>query len=140
MAAANRSRTSKLGIGVALLAALLGIGVFAGVRYLFFGLDEATPWDKPARLVDGRVELTYVGSECRDRVDVSVDEGAATVTVTVTERVRPLVCGDDETASYDVSVDLGSPLGDRELVDGACRLGQFAQDPLCADDLVRLVR
>ena len=122
-------------MGVAVLASLLALAVFAGVRYLFFGLDEPTPWDKPAQLVDGRIELTYDGRECRDQVDVSVEEGPDEVVVTVTERVRTLVCGDDEVASYDVSVELDEPLGDRELVDGACGLGQFTQDERCDADL-----
>ncbi|CAN5273564.1 hypothetical protein BH09ACT12_BH09ACT12_22400 [soil metagenome] len=139
------TKTSKLGVGVALLAAVLGIGVYAGVRFLFFGLDEATPWDKPATLVGGgaatSVELTYDGRACRDRVDVAVDEDATTVVITVTETVRTLVCGgEDDPTSYDVVVDLGAPLGDRDLVDGACLLGQFGQDPLCADDVVTVSR
>ena len=81
------------------------------------------------------IELTYDGRECRDQVDVSVEEGPDEVVVTVTERVRTLVCGDDEVASYDVSVELDEPLGDRELVDGACGLGQFTQDERCDADL-----
>ncbi len=134
------SRTSKLGVGIAVLAAVLGIAVFAGVRFLFFGLEEATPWDKPAQLVDGQVELSYDGRDCRDRVAVVVEEDPTTVMVTVTETVRSLVCGHDETSSYDVMVDLVEPLGDRELVDGACGLGQFEQDPRCAPDVVTLAR
>ena len=131
------TKTSKLGIGVALLAAVIGIGVFAGVRFLFFGLDEATPWDKPARTVGAQVELTYEGRDCRDRVEVKVEEGDAAVVITITETVRALVCRDKFT-SYDVTVDLETPLGDRDLVDGACRLGQFGQDPRCDADLDRV--
>lgn len=127
-------KSSKLGIGVALLAAVLGIGVFAGVRFLFFGLDEPTPWDKPARVVDTRVELTYDGHDCRDRVDVEVDEDEAAVVITITETVRTLVCRDG-VSSQGLVVDLSEPLGERDLVDGACRLGQFGQDDRCADDL-----
>lgn len=131
------TKTTKLGIGVALLAAVLGIGVYAGVRFLFFGLDEATPWDKPARVVDAQVELTYEGRDCRDRAEVTVDEGAAAVVITITETVRALVCR-GERSSYDVVVDLEAPLGDRELVDGACRLGQFVEDERCDPDLERV--
>ncbi len=131
------TKTTKLGIGVALLAAVLGIGVYAGVRFLFFGLAEATPWDKPASVVDTQVELTYDGRDCRDRVEVQVDEGDAAVVITVTETVRALVCR-DELTSYDVVVDLEAPLGDRELVDGACRLGQWSQDVRCDADLDRV--
>lgn len=149
------TRTTSLGVGIALLAAVVGLGVYAGVRFLFFGLDEATPWDKPASLlvaesgsgaaaeVDAgtQVALTYEGRECRDRVDVEVDEDAATVVITITESVRAVVCGDGaERTSTDVSIDLATPLGDRRLVDGACRLGQFTDDPRCADDLVLITR
>jgi len=134
------SNASKLGVGVALLAAVLGLGVFAVIRFLFFGLDEATPWDKPASVGETTVELTYLGRECRDRVQVMVEEDPATVLVTITESVRSVVCGEDETASYDVSVELQEPLGQRTLVDGACQLGRFEQDPRCAEDLVTAVR
>lgn len=130
------AKTSTLGIGAALLAAVLGIGVYAGVRFLFFGLDEATPWDKPARIVGAQVELTYDGHACRDRVEVEVTEGPTSVIITITETVRTLVCRGDEYESYDVSVDLETPLGDRDLVDGACRLGQFIEDARCAPDKV----
>ncbi len=126
--------TSKLGVGVALLAAVLGLAVYAGVRFLFFGLDEVTPWDKPARVVGSQVELSYDGRPCRDRVDVRVDEDDLSVVITVTETLRTLVCGDDDLDTYEVTVDLESPLGGRDLVDGACRLGQFSEDPRCAPD------
>ena len=127
--------TTKLGVGVALLAAVIGIGVYAGVRYLFFGLDEATPWDKPATVQGSTIELTYDGRDCRDRLQVEVEEDATTVVVTIKETVRSLVCGDDEPVeSFDVTVELESPLDERSLVDGACRLGQFGDDPRCADE------
>ncbi len=131
------TRTSKLGIGVGLLAAVIGIGVYAGVGFLFFGLDEAAPWDRPARIVDAQVETTYGGADCRDRVEVKVEEGEAAVVITITETVRVLVCR-DEVTSYDVTLDLEAPLGDRDLVDGACRLGRFGQDPRCDADLERV--
>ncbi|MGA8845595.1 MAG: hypothetical protein WB471_03155 [Nocardioides sp.] len=133
------TKTTKLGVGVALLAAVLGIAVFAGVRFLFFGLEEATPWDKPARIVQGQVELTYDGRDCRDRVEVEVDESDASVVITITETVRVLACRDD-AAPYETTVELSSPLGDRDLVDGACLLGQFSQDPRCDSDLTRFTR
>ncbi|MAS55326.1 hypothetical protein [Nocardioides sp.] len=132
--------TTKLGVGVALLAAVLGIGVYAGVRYLFFGLDEATPWDKPATVQGSTIELTYDGRECRDRLQVEVEEDATSVVVTVNETVRSLVCGDDEPLeSFEVTVELESPLGERSLVDGACRLGQFGEDPRCGDDVTAVI-
>lgn len=141
--AARESRpvTSKLGVGVALLAAVVGVAVFAGVRFLFFGLDDATPWDKPARLVDSQVEISYQGRDCRDRVVVDVDERPAAVVITVTETKRLLVCGaDEDPRSYDVSVDLDAPLGERDLVDGACELSEFEQDARCASGLATVVR
>jgi hypothetical protein len=134
------AKTSTLGVGAALLAAVLGIGVYAGVRFLFFGLDEATPWDKPARIVGDSVEVTYEGRECRDRVAVEVTENLRVVVITITETVRTLVCADDAPESYDVLVELDSPLGERDLVDGACRLGQFSEDARCAADTVTAER
>lgn len=132
-------KSTRLGLGVAVVAAVVGLVVFAVVRFLFFGLDEATPWDKPARVADGQVDLTYEGRDCRDRVDVDVEEDATTVVITIRESVRALVCGDDERTSYDVSVSLDAPLGDRELVDGACRLGSFTEDERCASGVVTAV-
>ncbi|WP_323794092.1 hypothetical protein [Nocardioides sp.] len=138
MAADSRPRSLRLGVWVAVAAGLLGLAVFGGVRYLFFGLDEPTPWDKPARLVDGQIELTYDGRECRDQVDVTVEENSEQVVITVTERVRTLVCRDEEVTSYDVSVELDEPLGDRVLVDGACGLGQFTNDERCDSESDRI--
>ena len=135
------AKTSRLGVGVAVLAAVAGLAVFAGVRFLFFGLDEATPWNKPAGLDDRRLDLTYDGRGCRDRVDVRVEEDATAVVVTVVESVRSLVCGEGEDPmTYDVVVELDEPLGDRRLVDGACRLGQFGSDPRCAPDVTTIGR
>ncbi|CAN5493388.1 hypothetical protein BH11ACT8_BH11ACT8_33490 [soil metagenome] len=134
MAALRRS-----GVWVVLVAAVLGLLMFALVHWLFFGLDEPTPWDKPARVDGSQVQLTYTGRECRDRVQVDVDEGAARVVITIRETVRTVVCRGD-TASYDVDVDLGAPLAGRELVDGACSLEGNADDALCADGLVTAAR
>jgi hypothetical protein len=51
-----------------------------------------------------------------------------------------VVCDESEVATYDVSVELDEPLGERVLVDGACRLGRWADDPRCAEDVVTAVR
>ncbi len=128
----------RAGWGVVLLAAVLGVSMIGVTRWLFFGLDEAVPWDKPAVVSGTEVQLTYTGQECRDRVQVDVVERAAEVVITVHETRRSVVCRGDET-TYDVSVDLDSPLRDRVLVDGACRLGGHADSPLCADGVATVV-
>ncbi len=128
------SRSSRSSIVVVLVAAVVGLGMIGLVRWLFFGLDEAVPFDKPAALVGDELRLTYTGQECRDRVQVEVDERPRTVVVTIRETTRSVVCR-GEMVSYDVVVDLDAPLGDRSLVDGACRLGGQGSNELCADDL-----
>jgi hypothetical protein len=69
---------------------------------------DIVPWAKPAR-VDGEVvHLSYVGSECRDRVTVEVDEGRRRVVLTVRETVTARSCS-DLGVSYDLEVRLDRP-------------------------------
>ena len=132
------SPSSRSSIVVVCVAVVVGLGTIGLVRWLFFGLDEAVPFDKPATVVGTELRLTYTGQECRDRVQVEVDETARTVVVTIRETTRSVVCHGDRT-SYDVVADLDAPLGDRELLDGACRLGGQSGNALCADDLTTAV-
>jgi hypothetical protein len=93
---------------------------------------DIVPWTKPAR-VDGEVvHLSYVGSECRDRVTVEVDEGRRRVVLTVRETVTARSCS-DLGVSYDLEVRLDRPLGDRQLVDGACLGQEDLGYPDCAE-------
>ena len=107
---------------VLLLTALIGWYVLAQAA--------PTPWAKPAT-VDGRiVTTTYVGSECQSYDRVDVDEDSERVVITVRETVLARGCS-DVGVSYDVRVELDEPLGDRELLDGACLDPDLRNRPSC---------
>jgi len=68
------------------------------------------------------------------RPEVGVTETEVVLTFTVAALEGPAPCpGNDAVPTV---VDLGTPLGDRLLVDGGCRTEPDAA-PLCADDGVR---
>jgi hypothetical protein len=118
-----------------LLAAASVIGLVAVAAWYFFGHSEPTPWNKPATVDGATVRLTYTGSECRDGVQADVEEDADRVTITVKETVRATSCN-DVGIIYDLVVQLDSPLGTRELVDGTCQMPQYARSIDCSSDLV----
>lgn len=113
-----------------ILAAASVIGVVSVAAWYFFGQSEPTPWHKPARADGAVVQLTYTGSGCRDGAQADVEEDSERVTITVRETVRAVSCS-DVGVSYDIQVRLGSPLGDRELVDGACQMPTYAHRSDC---------
>ena len=115
-------------------AAWVVLGAFAVVALAgttwWLTRGDRTPWDRVSGS-DGRtVRLEYTGSTCRDDVRVDVDEGDDEVAVTVYEVVIATGC-DDVGVLYEVEVVLDRPLGDRTLVDGACRDPDLAQRPGC---------
>jgi hypothetical protein len=88
-----------------------------------------TPWGSIT--IDGRdVTVSYTGSECRDGADLSFDESATQVVVTVHETVRAMSCS-DVGVSYDLSSRLPSRLNGREIVDGACLEEPWKSRPAC---------
>ncbi|MCD4535893.1 hypothetical protein LRP67_17535 [Nocardioides sp. cx-169] len=108
-----------------ILAAVSVIGVVSAAAWYFFGQSHPTPWNKPAKVGGAVVQLTYTGSECRDGARADVEEDSERVTITVRETVRAMSCS-DVGVSYDIQVRLDAPLGDRELVDGACQMPEYA--------------
>jgi hypothetical protein len=115
------------------LVAASVIGVIGVAAWYFFGQSEPTPWHKPARVDGAVVQLTYTGSECRDGAHADVEEGSERVTITVRETVRARSCS-DVGVSYDIQVRLDAPLGDRELVDGACQMPEYSHYIVCRQD------
>lgn len=113
-----------------IIVAAAVIGVLSLAAWWIFGQSEPTPWNKPARVNGAVVQLTYTGSECRDGAGADVDEDSERVTITVTETVRAMSCS-DVGVSYDIQVRLDAPLGDRELVDGACQMPKYARYIVC---------
>jgi len=112
------------------LAAASALGVMGVAAWYIFGQSEPTPWNKPATVDGAIVRLTYTGSECRDGADVDVDEDSTRVVITVRETVRAMSCS-DVGVPYDVEVRLDVPLADRELVDGACQMSEYANYVEC---------
>lgn len=79
---------------------------------------EARPWTRLEAVDGSTVLLRYSGSSCQDAVRVAVDEAEDEVVLTVYETASGGSC-DASAPAYDLEVRLDSPLGDRELVDGA---------------------
>jgi hypothetical protein len=114
------------------LASALGVLVLvlAWVAWYVFGQSEPTPWSKPAVVEGDVVHLTYIGSECQDSASVDVDEDARRVTLTVEQTVRASTCS-DVGVRYEIDAQLDAPLGDRELVDGACEISELSHYTDC---------
>lgn len=110
---------------------VVGLGMAAVVGWYFLRESEPTPWDKPAAVDGSTVSLTYTGSSCRDSVEVDVDETPTSVIITLREEIRASSCS-DVGVSYDVEVSLDAPVAERELLDGACQMAEYAGRSECA--------
>ena len=121
------------------MALLCALAVLAVSGWYIFGQSEPTPWNKPARVDGATIRLTYTGSECRDSADVDVDENSVRVVITVHETVRARSCS-DVGITYKLQVHLDAPLADRELVDGACEMPDFANYLACDPEKVTVER
>lgn len=75
--------------------------------------------------------MSYVGGSCQDGSRLDVAEDRERVVLTVRTWTRATSC-DDVGVQYTVSALLAEPLGDRELVDGACLEERFTRYPACA--------
>ena len=113
------------------LSAVLAAGVLGVAGWYLLGQSEPTPWNKPATAEGSLIQLTYLGSECRDGADAEFEEDSVRVVVTVSETVRARSCS-DVGVLYEIDVHLDAPLGDRELVDGACRMPRYESGGECA--------
>jgi len=112
-------------------ALAVAVVVAAGAWWWFYGGAESAPFDK-APSVDGSVvRLTYTGSECETRAWVDVEESAARVVLTVRTVEHSLSCSDVGVVRT-LEATLDEPLGERELVDGACLNEPWASRPACA--------
>lgn len=123
---------TKLRVVLAAASALVVLGT-AG--WYVFGQSKPTPWNKPATVDGAIVRVTYIGSECQDGADVEVDEDSTRVVITVSETVRARSCS-DVGVPYDVEVRLEASLADRELVDGACQMPEYARYIECGPNKV----
>lgn len=101
-------------------AALIGlvVGLVIGGQYLWRGRAQPTPWST----VDGTgtdLVVHFIGSECQTSSRVEAEEDEDRVVITAYEGVRAMGCS-DVGVPYDLSITLEEPLGERELVNGAC--------------------
>lgn len=139
---AHRSVFSAAGI---LLAALLSSGCSApdepeapipNANWSLLGQKSPTPQDTTLQL--GVVRAACAGGRTGDVVSANTEFSTEQVVVTVF--VEPLPegaydCRMNDTVPY--TVDLGQPLGERELVDGACRNAALAGTAACSQDGLR---
>ena len=113
------------GIVVTLVVGALAALVAAGIGFYWFGQSEPTPWSKPAKVFSDVVHLRYIGSQCQDDASVDVEEDDDRVILTIRTVVRADSCP-DVGVRYNIDAHLDAPVGDRELVDGACLIPEIA--------------
>ena len=115
-------------VPVLALVVLFGYGAWNG-----WSRTEVVKWDESSfGYHDNIVELSYVGSDCRQSVSAAVDETDERVKITLTETVRARSCS-DVGVIYHVEVPLDRPVGDRQIVDGACQSDAWADRPACQE-------
>ena len=112
----------------AALGAMAVVGVVAWTHA--GGSGSPRPWSKPPVVDSAVVRLTYVDSPCQNKATVTVEEDAKRVVLTVRTRTFAFSCS-DANALYHIEARLDSPLGDRKLIDGACKIPQFVDDLDC---------
>ncbi len=120
------------GMGVLVLLLFFALALVGGAFVYFFAIDDAAPqpWDS----VDGdgtRLTVNYTGSECENGNSLEVVEEKERVVLTLSTDV-------DDTCTAagvqrTVTAVLKSALGERELVDGACRTDEWRDTPACTD-------
>ena len=119
----------RAGVFVALLAGAVLPGPGCSCHA---ATTEPVPWVKPAEVEGAVVRVTYLGSECRDEcASVECRRGSAgRVVLTVRETVYSRSCS-DVGVTYEHEVRLDEPLGERELVDGACLVEELSRRSAC---------
>lgn len=109
---------------------VLVLVVAAGFWWLT-GSRGLSPFTKPVA-ADGRtITVTYTGSECQDGSRLEVDEQDDRVVLTVHRWSRATSCT-DIGIPYTLTAVLSRPLGDREVVDGACDVSPYRDWSDCA--------
>lgn len=93
--------------------------------------SEPAPWGL-VEVEGSEVEVEYVGGECDWDAFLEVDETPDEVVLTVRVVGWSLSCSDVGVPRR-LRTTLESPLGDRTLVDGACREARYAQQLACGE-------
>lgn len=113
----GRWSTALLTVGALVIAVGGGVWWLAGTR-------GVAPFHKPVT-TDGRtLTVTYLGNECQDGSRLEVDEQEQRVIVTVHRWSRATECS-DVGVDFTLTHVLSRPLGDRQVVDGACEEPQY---------------
>jgi len=128
--ASTASPAKGAGVLVLLLALLVAVVGAAFVWFVVIDDSQPRPWGS----VDGdgtRLTVNYTGSSCETGRSVEVVEEKTRVVLTLST---------DESGSCDdagvprtVTAVLKTALGERELVDGACRTEQWRDTPACTE-------
>ncbi len=118
-------RTRPLAVLSGVVVVALAVGLVGGVLW-WFGASRGrpTPFVKPPSVEGRTVEVTYIGSSCQDGSRLELDEGDREVVATVFAWQSAGSC-DDVGISYTLTGTLAADLGQRPLVDGACRLEEY---------------
>ncbi|WP_377644376.1 hypothetical protein [Oryzobacter terrae] len=126
------TRTRLLTVLASAVVVALAVGLVAGVLW-WFGASRGhpTPFVKPPDVTGRTVEVTYIGSACQDGSRLELEETEREVVATVFAWQSAGSC-DDVGISYTLTGTLASDLGERALVDGACRREEYRDDSDCA--------
>ena len=120
----GRWSIALLAVGAVVLALGAGWWWLTGSRGL-------APVHKPVA-ADGRtITVSYPGSECQDGSRLVVDEQDERVLITVHHWSRATEWS-DVGIDYALTAVLSGPLGDREVVEGACEDPQYRGYSVCA--------
>lgn len=92
--------------------------------------SEATPWGE-VEVKGTDLVVHYIGGECDRSASLEVEETASEVVVTVRVVGWALSCS-EVGVPRQLRGSLESPLGERDLVDGACRMPKYAQYLACS--------
>ncbi|MBE7323148.1 hypothetical protein IEQ44_00595 [Nocardioides sp. Y6] len=114
-----------------IVTALVVLATIVLLVWWVLGRSQATPWGKVE--AEGRhVVVHYVGGECDRSASLHVEEGPREVVLTVEVVGWALSCS-DVGVPRTLRATLDEPLGDREVVDGACRRSENATHLACAN-------
>lgn len=107
------------------------VAVVVAVLVASFYAGRPMPWAHASSDDGSLVLVEYTGGECDQGDSADVDETATTVTITVRVRDLPWWSCSDVGIPRAVEVLLDAPLGDRQLIDGACLHGETASYADC---------
>lgn len=97
---------------------LAAVATFAAFMWLG-GTTEAQPWDTVEPLDGTTVRVSYGTGTCNHSEDLEVEETPDSVTITVVVVIKASSCN-DMGVQHELETDLDQPLGNREVIDGAC--------------------